>query len=42
MPFANFDEFCAALGPLYEETLEMKQLMQGVRHSIAELQLQLS
>ena len=32
---ANFDEFGA--GGAYDETLEMKQSMQGVRHSIAEL-----
>ena len=37
MQFAKFDEFWAALGPLCDETLERKQSIKEVRHSIAEL-----
>jgi hypothetical protein len=36
MQFASFDEFWAALGPLCDETLEMKQSIEEIRHSIAE------
>jgi len=37
MQFAKFDELWAALGPLCDETLERKQSIKEVRHSIAEL-----
>lgn len=37
MQFANFDEFWAALGRLYDETLEMKQSIHAQGESIKDL-----
>jgi hypothetical protein len=37
MQFANFDEFWAASGRLYDETLEMKQSIHAQGESIKEL-----
>jgi hypothetical protein len=37
MQFANFDEFWAAWGRLYDETLEMKQSIHAQGESIKEL-----
>jgi hypothetical protein len=36
MQFANFDEFWAALGRLYDETLEMKESIKEARLSAAQ------
>ena len=33
MQFANFDEFWAALGRLYDETLEMKESIEKLRRA---------
>ena len=37
MQFASFDEFWAALGRLYDETLEMKQSIHAQGESIKDL-----
>ena len=37
MQFANFDEFWAAMGRLYDETLQIKESMQVQGKSIGDL-----